>query len=213
MDLRGNQPKHLLCSLLQGASKHTLPVNSLAQTLQVTHPKCLLSQVMECPQLLKLVMGLNRLLNLHMGLDMEHHLKRKSLLLSHPPLLVAMVNHQLCIQAIPILSLHLPDMLSLILVHVSHHPVMVLQLLRQAMVAPQLMVHRLLVSQVMGRHHPTIHLMGLQDTHSLLHILLKERMETLVVGHMMLLVLVLLLHRLLSQVELPRRPHRVKSGF
>lgn len=173
MDLRGNQPKHLLCSLLQWASRDTMPLNSLARTLQVTRPKYLLSQVMECPQPLKLVMGLNHQLNLHMDLDMEH-LKRKNLLLNHPPLLGDMVNHQLCMQVIPILSLHHLVMLSLILVRVHHHPAMVLQRLRQVM-GLHLMAHRHLVSQVMGRCHPTIHLMVLLGTHSPhLRILLKE---------------------------------------
>lgn len=205
MDLRGIQPKHRLLF-----SKDTVRVNSLALTLQVTHRKGLLSQAMEYPQLLKLVMVVNHQLRLDMELDMEH-LQHKNLLQipqfmgkphSRPALLEPMVSQHLCSQATPILSLHHLVMLSQILLPVPHHLAMA-QLRLGMGLHP--MVHHPLVSQVTGRRHRlTMHLMVL-DMHNLLPTLLMPMQMGTRAGHMMLH----LLHRLLSQVELPKLPHKV----
>lgn len=208
-ELRVIQLKHLL------PSKDTMSVNSLALTLLVTHPKGLLSQVMEHPQLLKLVMEANHRLSLHMELDMEH-LQHKSLLqilqfmgkpLSHPALQEAMVSqHHLCSQDTRILSLQLLHMLSQILLPVPHHLDMVLQHHKPG-TGPRPMVHHLLASQVMGRrHHPITHRMVL-DMHNLLPTLLMPARMGTPAGPMMLHPL---LHRLLHQAaELPKLPLRV----
>ena len=182
MDLRGIQLRRLLLS------KDTMPVNSLALTLLVIHPKVLLSQVMEHPQLLKLVMEANHRLSLHMELDMEHH-QHKSLLqilqfmgklLNPPALQEAMASQLLCSQDTRILSLQLLDMLSQILLPVPLHLAMVLQHHRPGM-GLHPMAHHQLASQDMGRcHHPTTHLMVLDMHNLLLTLLIPAQMGTLV---------------------------------
>ena len=212
---RGIRPRLHLSSLLPWASKDTLVVNSLASVLQVIQLKEQHSPVMVFPQLPKLAMEINHQLSLDMGLAMEH-LKLRNLLRiprfmgslrSHlvAPL-EAMASLPLCSQDIPILSRQLLVMLSQILVrNVPHHPIMVLQLVSQVMQL-HLMVHHLLASQVMDRHHFHTMLMVLL-THSLRFILLMAVLAGMPVGPMMQHLLL----RLLSRVELPKHHPRVND--
>jgi len=193
MHLRRIQPKLHLSRLLLWASQDTLVLNSLAQVLQVTHLKEQLSLVMECPQLPKLVMVINHRLSPDMGLAMDHRKPRNlspipqfmGRLPSHQAPPEAMASLPLCSQDIPILSHHHLVMLNQTLVHnVPHHPIMLLLLVNRVMDL-RLMVHHLLVSQVMDRHHP----------HTTPMVVLTHNLRFI------LPMAVLLLLRLLSRVE------------
>lgn len=157
MDLKGRLVKpQLLSSHQQLASKDT-PPSSPVQVLQVTHLRDLINQLMECPQLPKLVMGVNHQPSLGMARTMERQQQQPR---SHQPthqqftgkpnsplvLREVMVSPPLCSLPIHILSsspLLSQDMVKQILVRSGlHHPVMELQLVSQVMEHPHLTVLR-----------------------------------------------------------------------
>lgn len=132
MELKGTLPKHLcLSSLLQWVSKVITPARSLVQILQVTHPKALLSQVMQFPLLHKLDTELNQQFSLDTDLAMDHRRLRNLQLVSqymgrpnsHLVHKEVMLSLLLFSKVIHILSHHLPRlaMLNLIQVHNGHH--------------------------------------------------------------------------------------------
>lgn len=211
--LKGTQPKHLLPSHpLQRANKDTIPV-SLVQTRQVIRLKELISLVMECLQVPRLVMGASQLLSLVMAMATEHnkvksHLQTPQFMArrhSHPALQGATVSKLLSSQAIPILSHHRLVMLSQILVPSVVHPAMVQQLLSLDM-GLRLMVHHRLVNQVMDRFHHIIPLMGVVTLNRLYTLLMEIQVVTVAA-----LMMVHQLHRVLNRVELPKHPRRVKE--
>lgn len=206
---KGTQPKHLLPSrLLRQPSKDIILV-SLAQTRQVTPLKELISLVMECLQLPRLVMGARQLLSL---VTMEHLKVRSHLQIpqfmarphSRPAHQEATVSKLLSSQGIPLLSHHRLVMLSQILVpNVAHPLAMVLQRLTQD-TGLHHMVHPRLVNQVMDRFHHIIPLMVVGTLNRLRTLLMGIQ-----VGAVVALMMVHQLHKVLNRVELRKRPRRV----
>lgn len=156
-----------------------VPVNSLAQTLPVIHLKELLSQVMECLQLLRVATGIKHQLNLGipaMGLPKDRN---------PIPLLMDRPNSHLVLQeamgSLHLFSLdilihshhHLAILNQIQVLNVPHHPVMV-QLLSKGMD----MVHHQLVNQVMVRGHHLITLMVV-GTPSILLMALQHQLLSL----------------------------------
>lgn len=153
MELKGRLVKHhLLSSPLQLVSKDTT-LSSLVQALQVIHLKDLISQRMGCPQLPKLVLGVNHQPSLAIPPTMDHHRLRRHQPIhqfmdkpNSPPVpREAMPSLLLCSLVIPILSSRLLSLGMLKPIPVPsepHRPVMEQQLVSQGMEDLQLTVHQ-----------------------------------------------------------------------